>query len=167
MVSALHVNSLLLEGASKEQNHTEEFMTHLVWGSSLSGRDLNWNRRFLIKIGIPNNLPSTQTGNSRWETASLPTPHLPETRIKRSLVLVWQCVTSHFMLLLGTLLNSMVQTQERGRWKCCLTDVTGIFENPGAENQSVVQDQCARHRWPLVHHCLHQPSPRLVPPASA
>lgn len=69
-------------------------MTHLVWGSSLSGRDLNWNRRFLIKIGIPNNLPSTQTGNSRWETASLPTPHLPETRIKRSLVLVWQCVTS-------------------------------------------------------------------------
>jgi len=104
-----------LQGASKEQSCREEFMTHLVWGSSLSGRDLNRNRKFLIKIGIPNNLPSTQTGNSGWETASLPTLPPPETRSQRRPVLARQRVTSDSVLLLGTLLNPMVQTRERGR----------------------------------------------------
>lgn len=30
--------------------------------------------------------------------------------------------------------------------KSCVTDVMGIFENTGAENQSAVQDQRIRHR---------------------
>lgn len=124
----------------------EEFMTHLVWGSSLSGRDLNWNRKFLIMIGIPNNLPSTQTGNSRWETASLPSLHPPETRNQGIPVLARQCVTSDFVLPWHPPEHPGIHLGKRKMKKSCLTDVMGIFENTGAENQSTVQAQCISTR---------------------
>lgn len=91
------VTVCLLQGASKEQDSREEFMTHLERGSSLSERAFNWNRKFPIKIGIPKKVPTIQTRKSRWENDSLPTL-TPETRRQRSPEVAGQRMTSDFVL---------------------------------------------------------------------